>query len=81
MIAGKGVSGWRLWREGRREGGNGDVQLNVPTDAIRKTRKGSVRPLMAWYFLLAPQRPAVPTARPPRPPMVPPLTVSLDGRR
>ena len=57
------------------------VQANVPTEAIRKARKGSVRPRMAGYRFPAAHSPMEPAARPLAPPTAPPLSVSLQWRK
>lgn len=53
------------------------VPAKDPAEAPRKARNGTVRALKLGYLLLARTTAALPTARPPRPPMVPPLTVAL----
>ena len=58
-----------------------NVQANVPTEATKNTRKGIVRLRTAGYCLPAAHSPIEPTAKPPKPPMVPPLTVSLELRK
>jgi hypothetical protein len=53
------------------------LQANVPVDTAKNVRNWSVRPRNAGYRLDAARTPNVPTPRPARPPMMPPLTVTL----
>lgn len=51
--------------------------MNVPVEATRKARNGTVRALKDGYRRLAPATAAAPTAVPMRPPIDPPLMVAL----
>ena len=56
----------------------GNSPTNVPVEATKKARNGTVSALKEWYLLLAAMTPAAPTAVPMIPPIDPPLTVALQ---
>lgn len=55
------------------------VPMNVPVEATRKARKGTVSARKEWYLLLAAMTPAAPIAVPMAPPIEPPLIVALEA--
>ena len=57
---------------------DGYIPTNVPVDATRKARNGTVSARKEAYRLLAAATPTAPTAVPIRPPIDPPLTVALS---